>query len=57
MIEFLQNNWTDIAGVVALLVIAGERVAAWTENKTDDKIFAGIHKVLEVLKVKFPEAK
>jgi hypothetical protein len=55
--EWLQAHWTEVAGVAAFVVIIGERVAAWTETKTDDRIFAAIHKVLAALKVKFPETK
>lgn len=57
MIEFLSNNWTEIAGVLALVIVIGERIAAVTENKTDDKVFAAIHNILVALKLKFPEAK
>lgn len=57
MIEFLSNNWTEISVVVLGLVVVGERIAAVTENKTDDKVFAAIHNILVALKLKFPEAK
>jgi hypothetical protein len=55
--EFLTQNWTEIAGVLALVIVLGERIAAVTENKADDAIFGAIHKVLVALKVKFPEVK
>jgi hypothetical protein len=55
--DFITQNWTEIAGVLALLIVIGERIAAVTENKTDDKIFAVVHKILVALKVKFPETK
>lgn len=55
--EFIQNNWTEIAGVLALVVVVGERIAAMTETKKDDAIFGAIYKVLKGLGLKFPETK
>lgn len=55
--DFITNNWTEIAGVLALVIVIGERIAAVTENKTDDAIFGAVHKILSALKIKFPEAK
>jgi len=55
--EFITTNWTEIAGVVALIVVIGERIAALTETKKDDAIFGAIYKVLKGLGLKFPEAK
>lgn len=57
MIEFLQNNSGELAGIAALIIIVGERVAALTETKKDDKIFGILHTVLSKLGLKFPEAK
>lgn len=57
ILDFVKANWADIAGILALVIVLGERIAAVTENKTDDKVFAGIHKLLVFLKVKFPEGK
>lgn len=55
--DFITQNWTEIAGVLALVIVIGERIAAVTENKTDDKVFAAVHKILVAFKIKFPEAK
>lgn len=55
--DFITQNWAEIAGVLALVIVIGERIAAVTENKTDDAIFGTIHKVLVALKVRFPEVK
>lgn len=55
--DFITNNWTEIAGVLALVIVIGERIAAVTENKTDDAIFGAVHKILVALKVRFPEPK
>ena len=55
--DFTTNNWTEIAGVLALVIVIGERIAAVTENKTDDAIFGAVHKILVALKFKFPESK
>jgi hypothetical protein len=55
--EYIQNHWTEIAGVVALLIVVGERIAALTETKKDDAIFGFIHKTLAAVGLKFPETK
>lgn len=55
--DFITQNWTEIAGVVALVVVIGERIAALTETKKDDAIFGFIYKTLKALGLKFPEAK
>lgn len=57
MIEFVQTNWTEIAGVVALVIVIGERLAALTETKKDDAVFGFIHKTLAAVGLRFPEAK
>lgn len=57
MLDFIKNNWTEIAGVLALVIIIGERVAAVTANKTDDKIFSAIHSALKAIGFKFPDPK
>lgn len=53
--EFLQENWADIGGIAALVIVLGERIAAYTETKKDDAFFGFVHKILETLKIKFPE--
>lgn len=55
--DFITNNWTEIAGVLALVIVIGERIAAVTETKKDDAIFGLVHKVLAGLGLKFPEAR
>lgn len=55
--DFITQNWTEIAGVVALIVVIGERIAAMTETKKDDAIFGFIYKTLKALGLKFPESK
>lgn len=55
--DFITQNWTEIAGVVALIIVAGERIAALTETKKDDAVFGFIHKALSAVGLKFPEAK
>ena len=57
VIKFVTENWADIAGVLALVVIIGERIAAKTETKKDDAIFGFIYKTLKALGLTFPEAK
>ena len=55
--EFIQNHWTEIAGVLALVVVVGERVAALTETKKDDAVFGWVHKILAGVGLKFPDPK
>lgn len=57
MIAFVTAHWADIASTVALVVIIGERIAAVTETKEDDKWFAWIHKALTAVGLRFPEVK
>lgn len=57
MIAFVTAHWADIASTVALVVIVGERIAAVTETKEDDKWFAWIHKALTTVGLRFPEVK
>lgn len=54
--DFVTNNWTEIAGVLALIVVIGERIAALTETKKDDAIFGAIYKTMKALGLKFPES-
>lgn len=54
--DFVTQNWTEIAGVIALIVVIGERIAALTETKKDDAIFGAIYKTLKALGLKFPES-
>jgi hypothetical protein len=54
--DFVTQNWTEIAGVIALIVVVGERIAALTETKKDDAVFGAIYKVLKGLGLKFPES-
>jgi hypothetical protein len=52
MIEFLTSNWAELAGVLALFVVAFEKLAKVTPTKTDNKIVAFLQKVFTVLGVK-----
>lgn len=54
--DFVTQNWSEIAGVIALVVVVGERIAALTETKKDDAIFGAIYKTLKGLGLKFPES-
>lgn len=55
--DFITNNWAEISGVIALVIIIGERIAAKTETKKDDAVFGFIYKTLKALGLKFPESK
>ena len=57
MIEYVTAHWADIAATISLIVIVGERVAALTETKEDDKWFSWVHKALAGIGLKFPEVK
>lgn len=38
-------DWMAVAGVAALVVVAGERVSQLTKTKADDKVFGVVHKL------------
>jgi len=42
------------AGIVALVVLLGERLARLTPNKTDDKVIMYVRKALRVIGVDLP---
>lgn len=55
--DYITQHWAEIAGVLALVIVVGERIAALTETKKDDAIFGAVHKILASVGLKFPEAK
>lgn len=52
---WITEHFADLAGIVALVVIVGERIAAVTATPEDDKWFSWIHKVLAGVGLKFPD--
>lgn len=57
IVTYVSANWQALAGVLALIVIVGERVAAMTATPNDDKWFSFIHKTLAAIGLKFPDPK
>ena len=56
-LAWVKAHWMEMAGVMAFVVVIGERIAAVTENKEDDAFFDAVHKMLAALGLKFPEVK
>lgn len=50
-------SWSEIAGVVALWVLAFDRLAKLTPTDSDDKVVAFLYKVLATLAIKVPDVK
>lgn len=57
VITWVTANGSTIAAYAAIIIIAGERIAALTATPEDDKWFSWIHKFLAGVGLKFPEDK
>lgn len=57
IIPWITAHTTQIAAYAAIIIIAGERIAALTATPEDDKWFSWIHKLLAGIGLKFPEDK
>lgn len=55
MFEFVQNHWLEISGIVALVILLGERVARLTPTETDNKIFQALRKLAQVVSIDVPD--
>lgn len=52
---FTSSSWTEISGVIALWVLAFDRLAKITPNNTDNQIIEWLAKIFAVLGVKVPD--
>jgi hypothetical protein len=55
MLELVTENWPQIAGVVAAVVLLAERVARLTPTKTDNRILRRIKKAADVIGINVPD--
>ena len=55
--EWLTNNYSEIAGVAAAFVLFFDRLAKLTPTESDNKIVALAHKVFAILGLKVPDIK
>lgn len=53
--EYILNNWMEIAGIAALAILIGERVALLTPTKSDDKVVQFVRKIALAVGLKFPD--
>lgn len=53
--DFLNLPWAEIAGIAALIILAGERIAKLTPTKTDNKILQAVRKVAKTVGLDFPD--
>ena len=53
--EFLINNWAEISGSLALIIIAGSRIARLTPTSKDDAFFASLRKIGRVIGLDVPD--
>lgn len=52
---FAKTDWATISGVVAMWILAFDRLAKLTPTTKDDSILNWIYKIFAVLGVKVPE--
>lgn len=52
---FSSSSWTEISGVIALWVLAFDRLAKLTPTTKDDSVINWIYSIFAVLGVKVPE--
>lgn len=56
--DFLNNiDWTEIAGIVALVILLAEKVARVTPTETDNKVVAWLYKIAAVIGIKVEDNK
>lgn len=52
---FGSQSWTEIAGVIALWLVAFDKLAKLTPTTKDDSVLNWIYKIFAVLGVKVPD--
>lgn len=57
MIDFFTQNFAEIAGIAALVIIIAERIAKLTPTESDNKIVQAIRKTAKALGLDFPDVK
>lgn len=55
MLQFLIENAAEIGGIVALVILAAERVARLTPTNTDNKVLQFVRKIANALGLNFPD--
>ncbi len=48
MINYLSENWTEIAGILAAVHVLALAIVNATESKKDDELYNKVYKVIEV---------
>lgn len=52
MLEYIIANWEEVFGVVALFVLAFDRLAKLTPTRKDDRVVSNIYRLFAVLGLK-----
>lgn len=52
---FSGSSWTELMAIVALWLVAFERLAQWTPTDKDNKVVEWLYKIFSVLGLKKPE--
>lgn len=55
MIEYVQNNWSEIGVAIGALIFLADRIARLTPTQTDDKIVKAVYKLASVLSIRVPD--
>jgi hypothetical protein len=55
MLELVTENWPQIAGVLAAVVLLAERVARLTPTETDNKILRRVKRLADVIGINVPD--
>ncbi len=48
MINYLSENWTEIAGILAAVHVLALAIVNATESKKDDELYNKVYNVIEV---------
>ncbi|GAB5387724.1 MAG: hypothetical protein Alpg2KO_06920 [Alphaproteobacteria bacterium] len=56
MMGFIEGmDWTELAGIAAMLILIAERVARLTPTETDNRVLAIIRRIANVLGLNVPD--
>lgn len=55
MLELVTENWPQIAGVIAAVVLLAERIARLTPTETDNRVLRRVKKLADVIGINVPD--
>jgi hypothetical protein len=57
MMEYIQTNWQELAGIAGAIVLAASGIAALTPNKYDNKVMKALRGLVDLLALNVKNAK